>query len=65
MIDFKDAGGFLTPTTELDNYSDGELLDWLFDLAGVTTVVELEDILINHSKQEAGTFTCQIVRSKP
>jgi hypothetical protein len=42
---------------ELDNYSDGEVLDWLLDLAGVTTVAELEDILINHSKQEAGTFT--------
>lgn len=44
---------------ELDNYSVGErrVLDWLLDLAGVTTVAELEDILINHNKQEAGTFT--------
>jgi hypothetical protein len=40
----------------MDFESDGELLDWLFDLAGVTTVAELEDILINHNKQEAGTY---------
>jgi len=38
---------------ELDNYTDGEALDWLFDLAGVTTVEELENILIEYSKAQA------------
>jgi hypothetical protein len=41
---------------ELDNYSDGEVLDWLLDLAGVTTVAELEDILINYKRSSTFTF---------